>query len=209
MKKLITLLLPAIFLLPYVSAYAQEKENYFGVFANVGGAALMGPSIGVEYTLNNRFIFEASYRIPAWGAIMTTITDFNNAVEGYTKAGGYGINAGVKRFFPRGNGGWYCGLFIDYGYLEYTYRVPYINPWGNRDGTEGRYMTSHPLGFGGNVGYKFQLTERIYLRAGAYLGAMITGEQNYYDNSDDSLVYREDSALYPYANLDISIGFRF
>ena len=190
------------------SLQAQEKDNNFGVFANVGGFALMGPTIGAEFTLGNKFIFEAAYRLPKMGGIMTAITDFDG-IDGTTEIEkGYGVGLSVKRFFPRHNGGWYSGLCVDFGYLEYRYHIPYIDPWGHRTGNLGRYPCMNPFAFGGNAGYKFQLPSGLYFRAGAYLGVTLSGEINYYDDSDH-IVSTEKSLIYPFANLDISIGFRF
>ena len=183
------------------SLQAQEKDNDFGVFANVGGFALMGPTIGAEYTVGNKFIFEASIRLPKMGGIMVAITDFEGAYWTELKKG-YGIGINVKRFVPRGKGGWYYGPFLDYGYLEYYYMF-------SRSGDyHYRYPCMYPFGFGGNVGYKYQFPLGLYFRAGAYLGGMFSGEIKYYDSSDN-VVNTEKSLFYPYANLDICIGFRF
>ena len=143
---------------------------------------------------------------------MPLVAGFERAIDGTTKVyKGYGIAASGKLFLPRNNGGWYIGVFFDYGYLEYEYRVMdvYVDPWGSRQyNREGRWTHMNPLGFGSNVGYKYQMPSGLYFRTGAYLGVMLTGKMKTWYNAT-TLLYEEDSAIYPFANLDLSIGFRF
>ncbi len=185
---------------------AQQKDNSLGIFANVGGFALVGPTIGVEGTLGGRFIIEGYYRAASLGAVMTSITDFPRAVEGTTKVDkGNGAGAAFKLYYPKGNGGWYAGVFADYMHLMYTYM--YIDDWESGSRSP-RWANMNGIGFGANAGYKYTFAFGVYLRAGLYVGGMKMGRTTYYDGGDN-VVSTEKGAFYPYINPDISVGFRF
>ena len=173
---------------------AHRKNYYTGIFADLGGFILDGPRVGAELTFARHVIVEPYVRFPSLGFItgyyhMHLAFEYTNTAS---NLGGIGFGLGAKYFTGWKNGGIYAGPIFEYWTMKYVHNCEVC--------VDRHFKGSGVIG-GLNLGYKFQFSSGLYLRAGGIFGF---NKDKYYEEGVYHSAYSEF-----YYSLDLGVGFNF